>query len=195
MFTGLVLKTARLVSLARTNRPLLTITVDKSLPIKIGDSLAVNGVCLTVIEKKQNQFRFNLSTETLRISNLSDLPSGSAVNVELPVTVNDFLGGHLVSGHIDGTVRVRAVNKGDQNSRFIFSFREREWSKFLIERGSVCLDGVSLTIAEKSNSWFAVEIIPHSLAATNLRFLKAGQRVNIELDLIGKYLYNFQKYR
>jgi riboflavin synthase len=193
MFTGLILKTARLVSLARSNKPVLTIDVDVALKqqLEIGASLAVNGVCLTVIEKKKNLFRFNIAAETLRLSNLGDLPGGAALNIELPVTANDFLGGHLVSGHIDGTVRVRAINKGDQNSRFIFSFREREWKKFLILRGSVTLNGVSLTIAEISNSWFAVEIIPHTLASTNLQFLRIGQRVNIELDLIGKYLYNF----
>jgi riboflavin synthase len=195
MFTGLVLKTARLVSLARTNKPLLTIGFDLEQPLDIGASLAVNGVCLTLVEKKQDRYSFNISAETLRISNLGDLPAGAAVNVELPLTLQDFVGGHLVSGHIDGTVRVRSINKGDQNSRFIFSFRERDWGKFLVSRGSVCLDGVSLTIAEKSGSWFAVEIIPHTLASTNLQFLRVGQRVNIELDLIGKYLFNFQKYR
>jgi riboflavin synthase len=193
MFTGLVLKTARLVSLKRRNKPLLTIGVDLEQRLEIGASLAVNGVCLTVIEKKQNLISFNIGAETLRLSNLGDLPSGAALNIELPLTVNDFLGGHWVSGHIDGTVRVRAINKGDQNSRFIFSFREREWKKFLVLRGSVALNGVSLTVAEIRDSWFAVEVIPHTLASTNLQLLRIGQRVNIELDLIGKYLYNFQK--
>jgi riboflavin synthase len=193
MFTGLVLKTARLVSLKRRNKPLLTIGVDLEQRLEIGASLAVNGVCLTVIEKKQNLISFNIGAETLRLSNLGDLPSGAALNIELPLTVNDFLGGHWVSGHIDGTVRVRAINKGDQNSRFIFSFREREWKKFLVLRGSVALNGVSLTVAEIRDFWFAVEVIPHTLASTNLQFLRISQRVNIELDLVGKYLYNFQK--
>jgi riboflavin synthase len=86
---------------------------------------------------------------------------------------------------------VRAVNKGDQNSRLVFSFSEREWKKFLILRGSVALNGVSLTVSEIKDTWFAVEIIPQTLATTNLALLKIGQRVNIELDLIGKYLFNF----
>jgi len=193
MFTGLVIKTARLVSMARENRPLLTLDLDLEAELPIGASLSVNGVCLTVVEKKRPLYAFNVGPATLRLTNLGDLPPGALLNIELPLTANDFLGGHLVSGHVDGTVRVRAVNKGDRSSRFIFTFREREWRKFLVERGSVALDGVSLTIAEVCDSWLAVEIIPHTLASTNLRLLRVGQRVNIELDLIGKYLYNFYR--
>lgn len=194
MFTGLIATTAALVKLEKKNRPVLTIRAALDKPLAVGDSLAVNGVCLTLIEQKQDLLRFNLATPTLRLSNLGDLPVGSPLNIELPLTLNDFLGGHLVSGHIDGTVRVRALNKGDQNSRFVFSFREREWRKFIVPRGSVALNGVSLTVSEVSESWLAVEIIPQTLATTNLNHLRVGERVNIELDMIGKYLYNFQKH-
>jgi len=193
MFTGLILKTAALVSLEKKNRPVLTIKTDLEQPLTVGASLAVNGVCLTLIQKKKNLLSFNIGAATLRLSNLQDLPPGSALNIELPLTLNDFLGGHLVNGHIDGTVRVRAINKSDQNSRLVFSFNEREWKKFLILRGSVTLNGVSLTVTEIMDTWFAVETIPQTLAFTNLDLLKIGQRVNIELDLIGKYLYNFFK--
>jgi len=195
MFTGLIQTTAVLVSLEKKNRPVLTIRAALAKPPAVGDSVAVDGVCLTVIERKKDLLSFNLAAPTLKLSNLQDKPAGSSLNIELPLTLSDFLGGHMVSGHIDGTVRVRALNKGDQNSRFVFSFREGEWRKFIVERGSVALNGVSLTVAEVSASWFAVEIIPHTLASTNLRLLRVGQRVNIELDLIGKYLYSFQKYR
>ncbi len=194
MFTGLIAATATLVKLEKKNPPVLTIRAALDKPLAVGDSLAVNGVCLTLIEMKKNLLRFNLAAPTLRLSNLGDLPAGSALNVELPVTLNDFLGGHMVSGHIDGTVRVRAVNKGAQNSRLLFSFQEREWKKFLILRGSVALNGVSLTVSEISASWFAVEIIPQTLATTNLKNLRVGERINIELDLIGKYLYNFKNH-
>jgi len=191
MFTGLIAATAALVKLEKKNRPLLTVRATLDQPLAVGDSLAVNGVCLTLIEKSNDLLRFNLAAPTLRLANLGDLPAGAVLNIEFPVTANGFLGGHLVSGHIDGTVRTRAINKGDQNSRFIFSFTERDWKKFLVLRGSVTLNGVSLTLSAISDSWFAVEIIPHTLASTNLQFLRIGQRVNIELDLIGKYLYNF----
>jgi len=191
MFTGLIAATAALVRLEKTNRPVLTVRAILDKPLAVGDSLAVNGVCLTLIDKKKDLLRFNLAAPTLRLSNLQDLPAGAALNIEFPVAANGLLGGHLVSGHIDGTVRVRALNKGDQNSRLLFSFSEQEWKKFIILRGSVALNGVSLTVAEIKDTWFAVEAIPQTLATTNLKFLKIGQRVNLELDLIGKYLYNF----
>jgi len=194
MFTGLIATTASLVKLEKNNPPVLTIRAALDRALAVGDSLAVNGVCLTLVEQKQDVLRFNLAAPTLRLSNLGDLPVGSPLNVELPLTLNDFLGGHLVSGHIDGTVRVRAVSKGQQSSRLLFSFQDREWKKFLILRGSVALNGVSLTISEVKDTSFAVEVIPQTLAATNLKLLRVGERVNIELDLIGKYLFNFQKH-
>ena len=194
MFTGLTATTAALVKLEKKNRPVLTIRAALDKPLAVGDSLAVNGVCLTLIEKNKDMLRFNLAAPTLKLSNLGDLPAGAPLNIEFPVAADGLLGGHLVSGHIDGTVRVRAVNKGDGNSRLTFTFREREWRKFIVERGSVALNGVSLTVSEISASWFAVEIIPQTLATTNLRLLRVGERVNIELDQIGKYLYNFKKH-
>ncbi len=194
MFTGLIATTAALVKLEKKNRPVLTIRAALDRTLAVGDSLAVNGVCLTLIEKKDDLYRFNLAAPTLKLSNLGDLPIGSLLNIEFPVSANGLLGGHLVSGHIDGTVRVRALNKGDQNSRFDFSFLDREWRKFIVERGSVALNGVSLTVADVGESWLAVEIIPQTLAVTNLRLLRVGERVNIELDQVAKYLYNFQKH-
>jgi len=193
MFTGLISATASLVSLEKKNPPVLTIRVKLDPAPAIGASLAVDGICLTLIEKKGDLLRFNLAAPTLKLSNLMDRPKGSPLNIELPLTLNDYLGGHMVSGHIDGTVRLRAVNKGAGNSRLTFTFREREWRKFIVERGSVALNGVSLTVSEISASWFAVEIIPQTLATSNLRLMRVGERVNIELDLIGKYLYNFSQ--
>ncbi len=195
MFTGLIAATASLVSLEMKNRPVLTIRTALDKPLAVGASVSINGVCLTLIEQKKDLLRFNLGMPTLRLSNLQDLAAGATLNVELPLTLNDPLGGHLVSGHIDGTARLRSINKSAGNSRFTFTFREREWRKFIVARGSVALNGVSLTVAEVSASWFAVEIIPQTLATTNLRLLRIGERVNIELDQIGKYLYNFQKHR
>ena len=194
MFTGLIATTAALVKLEKKNPPVLAIRAVLDRPVAVGDSLAVNGVCLTLVEQKKDLLRFNLAAPTLRLSNLQDLPIGAPLNVELPLTLNDFLGGHLVSGHIDGTVRVRAISKGRQSSRLLFSFQDREWKKFLVLRGSVALNGVSLTVSEVKDTSFAVEAIPQTLATTNLARLRVGQRVNIELDLIGKYLFNFKKY-
>ncbi|MFH2107986.1 MAG: riboflavin synthase [Chrysiogenia bacterium] len=194
MFTGLIATSASLVKLEKKDPPVLTIRAALDRPLAVGDSLAVNGICLTLVEQKKDLLRFNLAAPTLRLSNLQDLPVGSPLNIEFPLAANGLLGGHLVSGHIDGTVRVRAVSKGQQSSRLLFSFQDREWKKFLILRGSVALNGVSLTVSEVKDTWFAVEAIPQTLATTNLKLLRVGQRVNIELDLIGKYLYNFQKH-
>lgn len=181
------------MSLERGSTP--TLTVDTGGPegfgrVKLGDSVAVNGACLTVVQMNGNLYKFNLSLETLKLSNFGDLTRGGYVNLELPLTLQDFLGGHLVSGHLDGVVRVKAITPASGSVKYSFTYRQREWQKFLIHKGSVTLNGISLTLSEVKSSYFSVEIIPHTLDGTNLKFLKIGERVNLELDLIGKYLYN-----
>jgi len=190
MFTGIVSKMGEFKTVNKKGVPELIVKVDLPGKIKNGDSIAVNGACLTVVGKTHKDITFNLSKETLKLSNLSDLNRGDYINIELPLTLNDFLSGHLVSGHLDGTVRTKSINKSHEGAKFSFTYTNREWKKFLIHKGSVTLNGVSLTISEKKESYFSVEIIPHTLQNTNLQYLKVGQRVNIELDLIGKYLYN-----
>lgn len=195
MFTGIILKMGKLVALEKKDRLTLTVETGPLERVKIGDSTAVNGACLTVvaIDNKSGRCRFNLSRETLTLSNFSDLPKGSYVNLELPLTLQDFLGGHLVSGHLDGVVRLKAIQKKSDSSQFSFTYQNRDWKKFLVHKGSVTLNGISLTLSEVSNSFFSVEVIPHTLATTNLEYMKIGERVNIELDLIGKYLYNLNQ--
>lgn len=194
MFTGIVLKTGVLLSLE--HKADITLTVETGiLPgVKIGDSVAVNGACLTIIAfaNEKNRCSFNLSKETLKRSNLGDLPRGSLVNLELPLTLQDFLGGHLVSGHLDGVVRIKAIQKRADSTTFSFVYQQRDWAKFLVHKGSVTLNGVSLTLAEVRQTFFSVEVIPHTLATTNLKYAKIGERINLELDLIGKYLYNLR---
>ncbi|MCK4761449.1 MAG: riboflavin synthase [Candidatus Aminicenantes bacterium] len=180
----------KLVSLEKARTPTLTLQADLPDKVQIGDSVAVNGACLTVIEIKGKNYRFNLSRETLKLSNFGDLSRGSYLNIELPLTMADFLSGHLVSGHLDGVARVKAVAAGSESTKFSFIYRDRAWRKFLVQKGSVTLNGVSLTIMEVKSSFFSAAVIPHTLASTNLKFLKTGERVNIELDLMAKYLYN-----
>ena len=196
MFTGIILKVGQLVSLERTNPPVLTVAVD--LPGRkpgIGDSLAVNGVCLTVIAAEKSHFRFQVSAETLSRSNFADLDVGAPVNIEPPLSLTDPLGGHLVSGHVDGMVRLRSISRGRSRQRFVFTYQEKEWQPLLLPKGSVALNGVSLTVIDVHPTWFDVEIIPHTLQTSNIGRLRLGERVNIELDLIGKYLYNFVQRR
>jgi len=189
MFTGIVLKMGTFVSLERKSAPTLTVDAGELERVKLGDSVAVNGSCLTVVKMDRGRYKFNLSPETLRLSNFGDLTRGSYLNIELPLTLQDFLGGHLVSGHLDGVVRVRAITKGAGSTKFSFVYRDRQWKRYLIHKGSVTLNGVSLTLSEVAGSYFSVEIIPHTLANTNLKYLKVGERVNLELDMMGKYLY------
>jgi len=189
MFTGIVLKMGTFVSLERKSAPTLTVDAGELERVRVGDSVAVNGSCLTVVEMNRGRYKFNLSPETLRLSNFGDLTRGSYLNIELPLTLQDFLGGHLVSGHLDGVVRVRSITRGAGSTKFSFVYRDRQWKRYLIHKGSVTLNGVSLTLSEVGGSYFSVEIIPHTLASTNLKYLKVGERVNLELDMMGKYLY------
>lgn len=190
MFTGIILKMGNMVSLEKKSSIEITIDVDLSKNIKTGDSIAVNGACLTVIQINSNRYKFNLSRETLRLSNFNDLITGSFVNIELPLTLNDFLSGHLVSGHLDGTVRVKSINRGVESSKVCFTYQDRSWKNFLVNKGSITLNGISLTITDVKDSFFSVNVIPHTFNTTNFKYLKIGERVNIELDLIAKYLYN-----
>lgn len=194
MFTGIVLKMGKLLALEKKREITLTVETGVLENVKIGDSVAVNGACLTVIEfnSHRTQCKFNLSRETLKLSNFSDLTKGTFVNLELPLTLQDFLGGHLVSGHLDGVVRLRGMQKKGDSTTLSFTYRNSEWRKFLVHKGSVTLNGVSLTLSQVKATYFSVEIIPHTLDTTNLKYAKIGERINLELDLIGKYLYNLK---
>jgi riboflavin synthase len=195
MFTGLITHIGKFVSLEKRNRSTLTIESDLPAAVKIGDSIAVNGACLTVIRINERQYCFNLSKETLQLSNFGDLSRGDYLNLELPLTLQDFLSGHLVSGHLDGVVRVKSISKNSQGATFSFIYQNKQWVRFLVYKGAVALNGVSLTVAAVGSSDFSIAIIPHTLETTNLKYLKTGERVNIELDLIGKYLYNISLHR
>lgn len=196
MFTGIVLTTARLAALERRSEPLLTVEPAEPLSgVRRGDSVAVNGVCLTLINEPGARLAFNLTAETIRRSNIGDLQPGAPLNIELPVRADGFLGGHLVSGHIDGTVRLKALHRSAGRTQLLLTYRQTEWRNLLVAQGSVALNGVSLTLTEVHSSWFAVEVIPHTWTTTNLQTLRVGERINVELDLLGKYIYNFFSHR
>ncbi|MFQ6107962.1 MAG: riboflavin synthase [Candidatus Aminicenantales bacterium] len=156
----------------------------------IGESLAVNGVCLSLIKKQKSLLFFNLSGETLKKTNLGFLPQGARLNLELPVSLSSLLGGHLVTGHIDCCGKLSRIRKRREGTRITVTFPP-EIRPFLISKGSVALNGVSLTISELRASSFDVELIPITLKNSNLGDLKRGDEVNIECDMIGKYVYNW----
>jgi len=191
MFTGLIQYSGTLISLSRTNPIELTVQAPLLESVRIGDSVSVNGACLTVIDIDGSQYGFNLSEETLRLSTFGDLCPGSSLNLELAMTLSDRLGGHLVSGHIDGTARLKGMQKRPGSTVMSFVTAEKGWMRLMIPKGSITVNGISLTLSGVSGQEFKVDVIPHTLVSTNLHTLKIGERVNIELDLIGKYLYNF----
>ena len=162
----------------------------------LGESLAINGVCLSLVKKDRDTLFFNLAEETLKQTTLGILRPREHLNLELPLTLSTPLSGHLVTGHVDGKGKVlKILNRGD-GKRLTISLQS-ELKPFFVAKGSVALNGVSLTVAALGQSAFDVEIIPLTLKDTNLNDLKTGDEINIESDIIGKYVYNwsFQKKR
>ncbi len=155
-----------------------------------GESLAVNGVCLSLVRKEKNALFFDLSKETLSRTNLGSLRRGDKLNLELSLTLSSPLSGHLVTGHVDSTGKVLSICKRDFGKRMSISF-PGDLKPYFIPKGSVAVNGVSLTIAELKSSSLEVELIPITLDQSNLGHLKPGDKVNIECDIIGKYVYNW----
>lgn len=190
MFTGLIEDVGRVVRLERRGgSALLTVaTVLSAAEFKTGDSVAVNGACLTVtIIDGGTMLSFDVSPETLDKSGLGRLSAGEMVNLERAMRLSDRLGGHIVTGHIDCVATVAARREASGN--IIFSFLlPAENSRYVIAKGSVAIDGISLTVNSVSSSGFTVNVIPHTAAMTTLRYRRPGDPVNIETDIIGRYV-------
>jgi riboflavin synthase len=154
-----------------------------------GDSLAVNGVCLSLVEARGGALSFNLSAETAASSNLGRLKPGDRLNLELPLTPAGLVSGHLVTGHVDGVGKVITVAERRPGKRMSVAF-PADLRPFLVPKGSVAVNGVSLTVASLGTSFMDLELIPLTLEGTNLSSLRSGDAVNIECDIIGKYVYN-----
>ena len=155
--------------------------------VALGDSIAVNGVCLTVTSFDKNHFTANVMPETVRRTSLSELKKGSPVNLERALTLASRLGGHIVSGHIDGTGKIVAFQE-EGNAILMKIAAGPELLRYVVEKGSVALDGISLTVAAVTNKDFTVSLIPHTREVTNLGSKKAGSTINIETDVLGKYV-------
>lgn len=169
-----------------------TFSAQKSLinKLKKGESIAINGVCLTVIKKEKNRFSVEVMPETRKRTMLGELHLGNYVNLELPLSPNSFLSGHIVQGHINGIAKIVSIVK-EKNS-WIFKFKTRKnLSKYLIEKGSVAVNGISLTVIESSKDFFTVGIVPYTWKNTMLKYSKVGDKVNIEIDVIAKYVEKF----
>ncbi|HSD73174.1 MAG TPA: riboflavin synthase [Steroidobacteraceae bacterium] len=154
---------------------------------KIGDSIAVSGVCLTIARLTTAGFAADVSRETLACTTLGDAKPAQAVNLELALRAGEPLGGHLVAGHVDGVGRLRARREDGRSWRFEFEIPDA-LARYVAPKGSVCIDGVSLTVNEVEGASFGVNLIPHTLTVTTLGALQAGARVNVEVDLLARYL-------
>ncbi len=192
MFTGIITHLGKLKK-RKDSIFVFSTKSDFLKQLKKGDSVAVNGVCLTLISPpKKNSFCVEVMPETLKRTNLGDLKIGDYVNLELPLRPNTFLSGHFVQGHVDGKGTICDIKK-EKNS-WIFKFKaKREILKYLVQKGSVAVNGISLTVIDVKKDFFTVGIIPHTWKNTQLQFSKIGDKVNIEVDIISKYLYKFLK--
>ncbi len=193
MFTGIIRQLGSLAAI----EPLagggsrIAISVSADWPIvELGESVAINGVCSTVIRQETGQFWVDYMPESLAKTTVGDWASGLEVHLELPATPNSMLGGHVVSGHVDTVGTISAISREADFARLQVQFSQ-EFAPYLIPKGSITIDGMSLTVGEVTDTQFSVYLIPHTLTQTNLKTVEVGRRVNLEFDQVGKYLYRF----
>ena len=189
MFTGLVEEVGEVLGLDGARLTVRAALVSEDATD--GASIAVNGTCLTVVERAAGRLGFDLGPETLGRTALGDLGAGARVNLERPLRVGGLVGGHLVQGHVDGVGRVAALTRDGDTARLRVEWQDPALAALLIPQGSVAVDGVSLTVAALGDRAFEIMLIPHTLAHTTLGGMKGGERVNLEMDMIGKYVQRF----
>lgn len=189
MFTGIIEAVGKVAGIERAGDSIrLTIAASKvAEDVALGDSVAVNGVCLTVTQINAPQVTFDAVYETMRKTSLGALQAGDSVNLERSLPVGGRLGGHIVQGHVDGTGRVASI-RPIGNSWFVYIDASPEMMRYIVTKGSVAVDGISLTVAESEDRTFALSIIPHTWENTTLHEKRAGDAVNIECDILGKYV-------
>lgn len=192
MFTGIIEEIGTVKEIRHIgNNSFIKIQAEKIFEdMHMGDSIAVNGLCLTVTEFNNNIFRADVMNETLNRSSLGSLKQGSLVNLERAMSANGRFGGHIVSGHIDGTGIISDI-KNDGIAIWYTVTAKPEIMRYIVEKGSIAIDGISLTVARVTDNSFSVSIIPHTAGNTNLSYKKSGDIVNLENDIIGKYIEKF----
>ena len=196
MFTGMIEETGTIKNISLDGRS-GSIRIDAEVVMdrtELGDSIAVNGVCLTVTSRSDRGFTADVMAETLRRSNLGDLKPGDRVNLERAMAADGRFGGHIVSGHIDGTGTVTKIER-EGNATWVFIKAPDEILRLIVEKGSICLDGISLTVAKLGERDFAVSIIPHTAGHTTLLDKKVGDVINIENDIVGKYVQRLMGFK
>jgi riboflavin synthase len=188
VFTGLVADKAKVISIARgSESAVIQIESVLTSEIMVGDSVSINGTCLTAIELNSNSFKADVMIQTLKVTSLGKLIEGDFVNLELATRADSRLGGHIVQGHVDGIGSVIENSPGEKWNKFVIRVPEN-LSKYIVNQGSIAIDGVSLTVGEISDDLLTLWLIPETLERTNLSQKSSGDIVNIEVDIIAKYV-------
>ena len=195
MFNGIIYNIGEIRNIKRENDSIL-ISIKNDLNLKkkdIGSSISCNGVCLTVINIKKELVFFYLSKETLHRSNFRNIKIGEKINLEKSLTYGQKISGHFIQGHVDATAKVKRINFIDRTWEMKLEINNKQILKFLAEKASISINGVSLTISKIKKNYFYLNIIPHTLKLTNLKNLSKNDLVNVELDIFGKYMYKYSK--
>ncbi len=188
MFTGLVADKAKVISIARgAESAVIQIESVLTPEIKVGDSVSINGTCLTAIELSSNTFKADVMIQTLKVTSLGKLSEGDFVNLELATRADSRLGGHIVQGHVDGIGNVIENSPGEKWNKFVVRV-PKNLTKYIVNQGSIAIDGVSLTVGEISDDLLTLWLIPETLERTNLFQKSSGDVVNVEVDVIAKYV-------
>lgn len=191
MFTGIIIELGKVVSITKKDSVTrLYVQTGLSRDASIGDSISINGACLTVVDRNGDSLGFDLSEETMRLTNLSGLRPGSMVNIEPALKAGGSFGGHIVTGHVDCTGKIRSKQQRGDVINFEIS-APYEFLKYLVPKGSVAVDGISLTVVNLFRDYFTILIIPHTARITTLGFKGPGDIVNLEADIIGKYVVHY----
>ena len=193
MFNGIIYNTG-LIKIIKQNKNSKLIGVKTNLKLKnkdIGSSICCSGVCLTLTKIKKNLIFFFVSNETIKRSNFKKIKVGQLINLEKPMKYGQNISGHFIQGHVDTTATVESIKLIDRSWSMILELKNKNYVKYLEEKASISINGVSLTISNVAKNKLSLNIIPHTLKLTNLKYLKANDLVNVELDMLGKYIYKY----
>jgi len=193
MFNGIIYNTGKITSISKNKKSIL-IRIKTKLRFSnndIGSSISCNGVCLTLIKIKNNLIDFYISNETMKRSNFNFMKINNIINLEKSIIYGQKISGNFVQGHVDTVAKIKKILILDKTWVISFILKDKKLKKFLVEKASICINGVSLTISKISNNSFEINIIPHTLKLTNLKTLKINDSVNVELDIFSKYIYKY----
>ena len=193
MFNGIIYNTGKIISVEKTKKSLFIGILSNAIFKKedLGSSISCNGVCLTLIKIDKKKIYFYLSNETLKRSNFRKVKINQIINLEKSLSYGKMISGHYTQGHVDTVAKVNKISIIDKTWLIKFRILDKKFNQYLIDKGSISINGVSLTISNTKKNYFTINVIPHTLKLTNLKDLKKNDLVNVELDIFGKYIYKY----